>query len=147
MACDLGILWAILNLIGGLAITLRDLNMHFDSLFMCWLLRACIGITIIWVAITSQCCDGYMMVWFPKWNESFFFMGCTFIFFCCTPWHIWNDHHDDGWYTFRGILEFTTFCTGVTYLIIGFTEYFGCCGCPRPAYLIQCCGGGGGGGG
>eukprot|EP01084_Bolivina_argentea_P263540 446100_1 len=147
MACDLGILWAILNFIGGFAITVRDLDFDFGSWFLCWLMRMVIGISIIWISITSQCCDQYMLVWFPFWNQSFFFMGCTFIFFCCSPWNIWDDNgrNDDDWRTFRGILEFITFCTGITYLILGVTEYFGCCGCPKPAYLIQCCGGGGGG--
>ena len=120
-----------MQIIGGLAITLRDLNFDFiDTLWLCMLMRLTIGISIIWIALTSQCCDRFMMTWFPFWHKSFFFMGCTFIFFCCTPWGIeYVADTEDGWIQFRIILEFITFCTGILYLILGVLEFFGCCNC------------------
>merc|ERR1712039_254620 len=110
-------------------------------------MRLTIGISIILIAFTSQCCDRFMMQWFPYWHRSFFFMGCTFVFFCCTPWVIETiDDTEDGYIQLQIILEFITFCTGILYLLLGTLEFFGCCNCNKPTHLMSSCAGGRSGG-
>mmetsp|Transcript_8197 Transcript_8197/g.12689 ORF Transcript_8197/g.12689 Transcript_8197/m.12689 type:complete len:214 (-) Transcript_8197:145-786(-) len=147
--CDWGIVWSVFNFICGLGIVIGHI-----SLDPCAWLRILIGVAICWVAITHGCCDKFALAWFPFWEKSFIFMGCTFIFFSCGAW--WrgcgnnggkNDDNCPFVESFAGWILFFTFAVGVLYLIFGAIEYFGAASIPHPSPLAGCCGGGGGGSG
>lgn len=90
------------------------------------------------------------MQWFPLWDQSFFFMGCAFIYLSCGGW-AWafggKGRDDDGWRSFQGFMYFFIFVVGVLYLLFGLLVTFAGVGIPLPTPLSSCCGGGGGGGG
>eukprot|EP01083_Nonionella_stella_P050605 134563_1 len=129
------LIFDILNLICGVCLILTGV---FGGSLCSWF-RLLFAISIIWVAITTQICDQYALYWFPLWNQSFGFMGCSYIFLACGGFG-WLSHGGGNWY---GFCYFFVWAVGVAYCVIHVLGMLNVCSCPMPVPLM---GGGGGGG-
>eukprot|EP00483_Globobulimina_turgida_P000799 UN00800 len=128
------ILFSILNLLCGIFLIIISFYNDFCSWF-----RILFGVCIAWVAITSQICDQWALVWFPLWNKSFGFMGCSYIFLACGG-YAWLVHDGSSW---NGFFYFFIWAVGIAYVVIYIMSLLNCCGCPLPVPLLECGGGGG----
>jgi len=131
-------IFSIINLVCGILIVV----IAFDNNFCSWF-RIFFGVCIAWVAITTQICDQWALVWFPLWNKSFGFMGSTYIFLACGGYY-WLYYGSDSWI---GFAYFVVWAVGIAYCVIWLCMILNCCGCPLPVPLLESCGSGGGGGG
>merc|ERR1711971_1115061 len=135
------LVFSALNLACGIMLVVISLDNDF-----CLWYRIFFGVSIAWVAITTELCEHYALVWFPLWNRSFGFMGSTFIFLACGGYN-WLRNGSETW---NGFFFFFIWGVGIAYCIIWICQIVGCCGCPLPIPLLHTCrgqnGGGGGGG-
>eukprot|EP01084_Bolivina_argentea_P151537 264487_1 len=137
--CDWGITWCVLNLICGLAITAANLFWALDGYFCGWY-QLFFGVAIVWVSITTKCCDKYALAWFPFFGGNFLFTGCTFLYLACGAY--WCFGNDCGWW---GFCFFFVFVVGVIYVILWLVITLAGVNIPEPKPLESCCGGDGDG--
>eukprot|EP01084_Bolivina_argentea_P220203 373232_1 len=136
--CDAGIIFGIVNFICGIFIIL----LSFFNDFCAWF-RILFGVCICWVALTTAFCDQWALVWFPLWNRSFGFMGCSYVFLACGG-YFWLSNGSEG---FNGFAYFFVWAVGITYIILWILNTFCGTGCPLPTPLLSMCGAGGDKGG
>eukprot|EP01083_Nonionella_stella_P026339 72440_1 len=82
------IVWSVLNLVCGIFITTANIFWALDGIFCGWY-QLFFGVSIVWVSITTKCCDKYVLAWFPYWGN-FLFMGCTFLYLSCGAYYCWG---------------------------------------------------------
>mmetsp|Transcript_69663 Transcript_69663/g.62484 ORF Transcript_69663/g.62484 Transcript_69663/m.62484 type:complete len:144 (-) Transcript_69663:95-526(-) len=132
--CNWGIVWSVLNLICGLVITVANVFWALSGFFCGWY-NLFFGVAIVWVSITTKCCDKYALAWFPFWGN-FLFMGCTFLYLSCGGYACISG--DCDWW---GFCFFFVAVVGVIYVILWLIKTLAGVGIPDPVPLESCCGG------
>lgn len=135
--CNWGIVWSVLNIICGVAITVSNFYWAFSGENFCGFYQLFFGIAITWVSITTQCCDRFALAWFPMWGN-FGFMGCAFLYLSCGAYICIATNADCSWW---GFMFFFVFVVGVVYVILWLVKTLAGVNIPDPIPLEACCGG------